>query len=185
MNKYIKIGLVFGVVMGIIFLLDKVTETPLSEKINKILINNEYKYIDNNNYEKNISKINKEMYERNKANNIDSVYEYNLFNMEDYTLNKTIFDYHDNIETSLIISFNYKDENIYYTYRIDSDNINVVYRGSKKDEFVCNKEFSYGVFANNFENTICDSIKIQINNFDAERLLLIPNATIINEIKKK
>ncbi len=187
MKKYSKIIIIFTIILIAIIVLKFITNVPVPTKISNYLVENGY--IKNNDlFSKQISDLSLNEYQYYVSKNIPATYSINYFSIGNFRLTKNLDNYQDKITTSLTEIYDYKDNSLTYTYRITSNDVNAIFKGEYKEtnkEFICQKEFAYGVITNSFQNTICEGIELQVSNFSLEAKLLFKNATFINYMKKQ
>ena len=185
-KKYFMIIFLFLII--VIFLLVKVTEVPINDKIIGYLEKNNYVLKNENLYFKQISNTNLADYNYLKSKKTNSTYEFNNFSIADYQLVKSINEYQNEVENTLDLIYDYTNSFLIYTYRINYLNSNVIYKGSydeNKDEFICQKEFSYGMNNTNSETTICEKIEYQVLMFNYEATTFFTNPELVSYMKKQ
>lgn len=189
MKKYIKVLIIIITIICFLFILNKVLEKPMDDKIIDYVSKQGYK-LDNNKklYYKELSNYNLNEYNYYVSKKINSLYEINYFDNSNHKLIKEKLEYDEGFETSLIENYSYRDNSLTYTYRINSKTVNAIYKGSYEIDsknFVCEKEFSYGLENNSLKNTICDKIEYDVNMFSLEAYTFISNSSFIDYMKNK
>ena len=114
----------------------------------------------------------------------DKIYTFSLGDYT-YTLDRKNID--DSVEKSLTATFDYKSEEIVYSYRVYySDSINVYFKGTYKDEeFTCEKEFSSATLSATEQDNICSLARIDVELFDIEAKTLFTKYKFIDYIKNR
>lgn len=170
MNKYIKYGIIFILLIIALYLLNNVLGKDTNTLIKDYLINSGYKEVGNNTLSKIIS------YSTS-----------NQFSLDNYTLMQKIDEEENGIKNSLNATYDYKTHELIYNYRIEySDNINVLFRGEYiEDNFTCDKEFSTASLSSSEINNTCSLIKIKIERFYNEAEVLFTNYNYIKYMEKQ
>lgn len=170
MNKYLKYGIVFILLIILLYLLNSVLEKDSAMEIKNYLINSGYKEIGNNTLSK-----------------ILSYSTSNQFSLNNYTLTQKVEENSNNIKSSLNATYDYKTHELIYNYRIEySDNINVLYRGEyKNDSFTCDKEFSTASLSTSEINNTCSLVKIKVERFYNEAEVLFPNYNYVKYMEEQ
>lgn len=181
MKKYKKLIIVFFIVIIIIVLLSIIIKPNIEKRITSYLLKQGYT---NNSdlYEKQISTLSKEEYDYYVSLKVPVTYSKESFSIATFRLTRNIEDYQDSVTSSLTETFDYRDNSLIFTYRISYDAVNAIFKGEydrETEEFICEKEFAYGVFANNFQTTTCSLVKQQVEQFATDSLLLFPNYEFI------
>ncbi len=182
MKKYKKLIIVFLIVIAIIVLLSIIIKPNIEERITSYLLKQGYT---NNGdlYEKQISTLKKEEYDYYVSLKVPVTYSKESFSIATFRLTRNIEDYQEGVTSSLTETFDYRDNSLIFTYRISYDAVNAIFKGEydrETEEFICEKEFSYGVLANNFQSTTCNLIKQQVEEFASDSILLFPNYEFID-----
>ena len=188
MSKKNLFMLIFLFLIIVILILVKVTETPINDRIISYLEKNNYVLKSEKLYFKQISQLNLANYNYSKNKKINSTYEFNNFSLADYQLTKSINEYQDEVENILDLIYDYTNSSLIYTYRISYQNSNNIYKGSydeNNDNFICQKEFSYGMNNTNLETTICEKIKYQVLKFNYEATTFFTNPELVSYMKKQ
>ena len=182
MKKYKKLIIVFLIVIAIIVLLSIIIKPNIEERITSYLLKQGYT---NNGdlYEKQISTLKKEEYDYYVSLKVPVTYSKESFSIATFRLTRNIEDYQEGVTSSLTETFDYRDNSLIFTYRISYDAVNAIFKGEydrETEEFICEKEFAYGVLANNFQSTTCNLIKQQVEKFASDCILLFPNYEFID-----
>ena len=189
MKKYIKVLIIVITIISFLFILNKILEKPTDEKIIDYVIKQGYELDSKKKlYYKELSKYNLNEYNYYVSKKINSLYEINYFDNYNYKLIKEKLEYAEGFETSLIENYSYRDNSLTYTYRINNKTVNAIYKGTYEIDsknFVCEKEFSYGLENNSLKNTICDKIEYDVMMFSLEAYTFISNGDFIDYIKNK
>ncbi|MBR3660565.1 MAG: hypothetical protein IKN63_01500 [Bacilli bacterium] len=162
-----------------------------NNQVKSYISNLGYKCEDESNYYHLLkSSTNMDEYLNNVNNNINSTYEENFFDTDFLSFKKSIKKYEDKIESSLDESFNYKTMEVDYDYKmIINDFSSVVFSGSynynnSKVNFTCNKEYAYN-FESIDDNTICEKIKYDVQDFYMESIKLFDGSSVLNKAISK
>ena len=128
MNKYLKYGIIFVIVIIVLYLVNYFLTNDTNEDIKKYLISTGYK-----------EDVDNSLYKSINNSTMDS------FNLADYTLMRRIEENEDDVSSLYNGTFSFKNDQLIYNYRIEyGNNINILYRGNYDgDTFNCDKEFSY------------------------------------------
>ena len=170
MKKYIKYGIILIIVILVIIGLNYLLKPSMDYQLKNYLINLGYQQAEDENlYIKNESKDTK------------------LFSFGDYTymLNKN--EEINGMQTSLNATYNFKDENIIYTYRVNySNTVNVIFKGEYDGKnFTCDKEFSSTELTIDNKNDICSLANTSIKLFELESKTLFTKYKFVDYIKNK
>ncbi len=172
MKKYIKYIIILIVIIEILFFINYFFRPSVDDQIKSYLINIGYKESDeyDNLYVKN-----------------DSSSKTHSFSLNDYTLMLNQDDSLNDMFTSLNATYNYKKENIIYSYRVNySNTINVWFKGTYENEkFTCEKEFSSTELTENDKTSICNLANSSIKIFELEAKTLFSKYKFVDYIKNK
>jgi len=110
-----------------------------------------------------------------------------LFSLGDYTFMINKDEDLNNMKTSLNATYNFKDETILYSYRVNySDTVNVWFKGTyEKEKFTCEKEFSSTELDESDKNSICNLANSSIKIFELEAKTLFSKYKFVDYIKNK
>lgn len=166
MSKTLKIGIIVGLLILIMFLINKLLMPPVSIQIKNYLLSDGYQE----------EKLDSTLLYKSISSNI-----VNRFSIADYTLNQNIEELNDGIASSLNQTYDFKDHNLEYNYHIDyGDNVNVIFKGTYfNDDFFCEKEFSTVSLSSDDINNTCSLIKIKVQRFYSEANVLFANYSFI------
>ncbi len=170
MKKYIKYIIILVILIGILIGINYFFKPSMDEQIKSYLINLGYSEGEDSN-----------LLTKNDTN--DS----KLFSLGDYTLMLNKDEDINGMKTSLNATYDYKEENIIYSYRVNySDTINVWFKGTyDKEKFICNKEFASAELSESQEKNICNLANTSIKLFDLEAKTLFKKYKFIDYIKNK
>ncbi len=170
MKKYL-VFIILAIIFGLLFLIKYFNNPDIGSQLKEYLLENGYKETE---------------YENILLKN-DSLTKKHTFSLDDYTYMLNIEDKIDVMPTSLNATYNFKSEDLIYSYRINyKDNVNVYFKGTfKDDKFTCNKEFSTSSLTDKEINNICDLIEVDIKLFDIEAKTLFTKYKFIDYIKNK
>ena len=188
MDKRIKrIVIVVAIVLVLVLFFNR--DKNEDNKIVKYLIKADFaSYNDTSLYKKQISEYNLEQYNKGVDDNIDSEYEVMYFNIDTYRLTKDKISYSDGITKNFTPEFDYMNDKLSYTYRINFSNTNVIIEGIyniKTNEFTCEPTFVYQFEFESSKEDICNKVKLDVEDFEYEVKQLIPNVDLLNYMKKK
>ena len=167
-KKTLKLLIIFGISLIVIWLLILIIKKPTGEKIEEYVLSNGYTLVEDGIYEKVTSSIKKEDYDTYVRLNKNAEYSVNKFDKYNFELSKETYEFDDGITSYLLENYDYKNNLLDYNYRITSSSINVIFRGDydiSTKEFTCQKELSYGVSLSNTEKVICDKVKLNVLAF--------------------
>ncbi len=185
-KKYFKFIIIFLVILILLVTLRFILGKKTPDKITDYVISVGYQKDENGLYVKENSNITKAEYDLLVNLNKDANYSVNTFDLYNYELTKDEYEYKNKVSMSLIQTYNYKDRSLIYTYRINGEDMNVLYMGDyyyETDEFTCSKELSYGVTLSDTEQVICNRIKLSVLNFALEAGTFFKNAEFDNYIR--
>ncbi len=185
-NKYVKIGIVFILIVIVFAIIKVIINSNIDDKILKYIEQNGYKLNNDGMYEK-YSNGSEDEYNNNVSKGVNSTYSKDVFDQYNYQITRDTYEYNQGLTSNLIATFDYTDSSLIYTYRINdnSGNINVIYMGDYNDDkFTCSKELSAGVVLSDDEKVICDKIEISILRFNLESRTFFKNADFATYMKK-
>lgn len=191
MNKKNKIKIIIIIIITIIIatiLILNLTQNKDKQIINYLkalnFTSDENSYF----YSKQISQNSLEEHNNNIKNNIESEYEILYFNTNIYTLTKNKISYNDGITKDFTPIYNYTNDKMTYTYRINLNNTNIIMEGIydiETKEFTCNVSFAYQIDIEKSKDEICNKVKKDIEVFEYETKTLIENPKLLQYIKDK
>ncbi len=185
-KKYIKIGIIFIGVIIILFIIKIIININTPNKIVNYIESSGYKLNSAGIYEKRNSSITKEDYDYYVKIGTNASYSIDTFDQTNFQIIRNSFEYEDGLESNLIATFDYTNNNLIYTYRITKNGVNVIYRGDyKNDKFACSKELSAGVVLGDNETIICKKIEISILRFNLESRTFFKNADMARYMEKQ
>lgn len=172
MKNYIKYIIILVVIFGIILGANYLFKPSMDSQISDYLL--EHGFIKDPEYENLFVKEENE----NKTNS---------FSLGDYTFMLNVDEERDGMQTSLNATYDYKEENIIYSYRVNYDNnVNVYFKGNYKDQnFVCEKEFSSHTLSESEKENICNLAEVNIKIFELEAKTLFTKYKFVDYIKNK
>lgn len=189
MNKktiIISISIVL-LLLIMILLIPKMLKKEPQTQIIKYITNLKFTNSDNSYlYSKQVSEDNLDEYTKKVENNINSEYEILYFNINTYQLTKDEMTYDDGINKNFTPTYDYTNNDLTYTYRVNYDDINILIEGKyniRTKEFICTPTFSYGIDIENSQEAICNKVKFDIETFEYETKTIIENHKIIDYIK--
>ena len=187
MEKKDKIRLIICIIIAIFIISFTIYHNKPNNKIKRYIINRDFRLDENNTfYYKQISSNTIYKYNSEKERGIKTNYDYLYFDIYNYKLSEIISEYEDNYESSININYLFKTDTINYTYRINSNKINMIFKGTyidKKDKFTCKKEFAYNIGLEE-KAAICDTMLIQSKKFIKIKDMLFTNKKIQKILKK-
>lgn len=186
MKKIIIIISILVVILGFILII-KITTTPEKEIIKYLESINFTNYKNTNLYSKQLSKKNIDEFNNDVKHNIESSYKIMYFNIETYELTKDKIDYKDGITKNITPTFNYKNNKITYNYRIYYKNTTILIEGTydiKTEIFTCNPTYTYQINIEKSKESICNKVKLEIDNFAYEANTLIEDPKILKNVKE-
>ncbi len=159
MQKYIKIGIIFLIVLGVLVGLKYLLTPSMDLQMKNILLKNGFAESSDTLFIK-------------KTDDGE-----NSFSLADYTYMQKNDKMVNGVETYLYKIYNYKDKKITYTYRITyQSKVNILFRGNyTKDNFVCEKEFSTGTLTTSEKESFCNLAKLGCETFSYEAENLFTN----------
>ncbi len=188
MNKKLKICLIIvGIIIAII-ILKVLTTKPLEQRLAKYLTNIDFVQDEGSAlYYKQTSKLSRDEYLAKISAREQAHYEALYFNTASYDLTEDELDYQDDIEISFNPTYNYQNQKITYTYRINVNNTNALIEGTydqKSEIFTCEPTFAFNIEIDQSINDICDSIKLEVEDFQDTATTLITNYRLLEEMQK-
>ncbi len=171
MKKYIKFLIILVVIVGVIAGVNYFFKPSMKEQIKSYLISKGYLESE---YEDLLVKE-------------DSSIKKTSFSLGDYTYMMEINDIKNNMETSMNATYDYKSEEIIYSYRVNyKNNINIWFKGEYKDDnFTCDKEFSSATLSASEQKNICDLALVNLKLFDLEAKTLFSKYKFVDYIKNR
>ena len=160
MNKYIKYGLIIGIIVLIMWIVKTVFAPSMETQITNYLLDKGFEKSNNN-------LLIKEEDENNKM----------LFSTADYSLMKNEDEIQNGVNYSLNASYYYKNNKIIYSYRVTYNNsYNVYFKGEYDGKsFSCEKEFSNATLSNKDNENICNLAEHSIKIFYLDARILFSN----------
>ena len=170
MKKYIKYIIIIVIIVLVIIGINYLLRPSMDKQIKDYLINMGYTKSEDEN-----------LYIKNTNNETKS------FSLGDYTFMIEKNDIVNEMETSLNATYDYKKENIIYSYRVNYGNsVNVFFKGEYDGKnFTCNKEFSSTELSDNSKNSICNLASTSIKLFELEAKTLFSKYKFVDYIKNK
>ena len=171
MKKYILYIVVIIAIIGLLFGLNNALKPSMKEQIKNYLLENGFS----------MSEYNDLLVKQESASKKKS------FSLGDYTYMLEVNETKSGMTTSLNATYDYKLENIIYSYRVYYDNnINIWYKGEYKDgSFTCDKEFSSTSITSSEQSNICELANINIKLFELEAKTLFTKYKYVDYIKNK
>lgn len=188
-DKLKKILIVVLVIVGFIVLLRLLSYKSPQEKIDKYITGKGFSKESNSTlYYKKISKLSREEFNSDRDSGIDSEYEMLYFNIDTYQLLKDKLSYSSEIDSSFNPTYDYTNNKLTYDYRVVMNETNIIIKGDynmETEEFTCERVFASQVDMKSVQETLCNKIKYDVEEFKYEALTLIDNSRILNVMKKK
>lgn len=109
------------------------------------------------------------------------------FSLADYTYMLEVVENTGGMVTTLNATYDFKTEDISYSYRVNySNSVNVYFKGNYNDDnFTCEKEFSAVTLNDNEKENICNLAKYQLNIFNLEGKVFFEKYMFVDYIKNK
>ncbi len=182
-----KILIAIVAVISILVILKLITNKTPEEQIGTHLIKQGFVQEEGSTmYHKLISPIGLNEYNKAVSNNQTAQYEMLYFNTSSYKLTKDKMSYHDNIQKSFNPTYDYVNDTLTYTYRINLESTNIIVKGdynTDTKEFTCVPNFSYQVYIETTIDDICASAQYDVEQFSEESLTLITSNHLLSKIK--
>lgn len=184
-QKYIKFGIIFLIILIIGLVVKFVFESQTKDKIFDYVEQEGYVLNQYGLYEKTSSVMTKEDYDYYVSSNQKAEYTKDTFDPANFQMIRNTYEYQDKLTSNLVATYDYKDKTLIYTYRVEGDNVNIVYMGNyNQDKFTCEKGVSVGVNINS-DTVVCKKIELSILNFNLESLTFFKNANLANYMAKQ
>ena len=171
MYKYIKYVIIIVILLGVFGLINYFFQPSIDNEIRNTLL--EKGFIESE-YEN--------LYVKQDGDNKQL-----SFSTSDYTYMLNVLDANGAITSSLSATYDFQDESIFYSYRLNNINsYNAYFKGNYDGEnFTCEKDFSNVVISNSEKENMCSLVESNIRLFYLESKTLFTNYKIINYIKQK
>lgn len=184
-KKILLVGIIlFAIIIAILyFTTDKDISNKVVNYIEKLGFTNTD---DVNIYSKLVSSYDIDDFNNYVKENQDVEYEKMFFNVESFEFYKDQRSYFNGVTTSFLPIYNYTNNELKYSYRINSNNLNIIINGTyekENDYFSCNVTFSSDEGINDKKNDICESLNYKIKDFYYEAFTLIQSSSILDEIE--
>ena len=180
-----KLLLSGAIITGILVLII-LLKPNYDKRIEKILINDGYKYQESLCiYRKEYNGYMLPNLEKDIINKKNTSYEGYEFNINNYSLQKNVIKFYDGIKYDLNAVYSYKTESINYFFRINSPEFTIVIKGDNlQNELSCNLEYYHGILLND-ESIYCDYVRNEMEDFNVQILDLFTQEKILNYMKQK
>lgn len=189
MNKKVKIGIIIFSIFLILLIISSLIKKFSENKVVNYIESIGFVQDDSSSlFFKQISDLSFEDYNNKKNNDINASYEMLYFNTYTYQLTKDKLEYSNKITKSFNPTYDYINDSLIYTYRINLNDTNIIIDGeysAEDDNFTCNIVFSYNIDIDSAFKDICEKIKYDVKDFNYEAITLIKKASIIDIIKSK
>ncbi len=162
MDKFYQRIIIFALVVVLVFLLYQLFSPSKEEQIKNYLLDMGYQ---------------EDMYDRTLLIRNESATTTYYFSVADYTFSQKVDDYNTNVESMLNQTYDFKNQDLYYNYRVEySDKINVIFKGDyNSGTFSCNKEFSTATLEQEEINNTCNMLRLKVERFYNESQTLFNN----------
>lgn len=178
--------IVLIIILSILFGINIYKNTP-NFKIKKYLLNRGFYLEDDGTfYYKQLSENTISEYEDDRNKNKKSNYDYLYFNQYDRSLIEVINEYEDKYESSLNINYNFSNNKVKYTYRIDYEKTNIIIKGTYdelSDELTCKKEYAHNINLDDNKD-FCDNASLYIRSFYEIKNKIFTNKKINKYLQK-
>lgn len=166
MSKTVKFGIIFFLVLILLFLLTIILGNSDEENIKGYLMSRGYTLESDD--ETRFFKV------------VDNT-TIDYFSTAEYTMTRNINDKNNSFEYSLTIKYDYKIHELSYNYRIVyGDNTNVIFKGTYNDDnYICDKEFSTITLSSGEIDSNCELIKLKVSRFYKETQVLFNNHQLV------
>jgi len=154
MSKYIKILIIIVIVFSALFLVNHFFTPNMDNQLKDYIIKKGFQETEFENLYEKVETDSKKF----------------LFSTGDYTYMLNIDEKVDDMNTSLNATYNFKEDSIVYSYRVDTEEqVNIYFKGDYKDNnFTCEKEFSNSILDLDDQNNICSLAEKNIKMFRGE-----------------
>ncbi len=184
MNKK-KWLIIAGIIIIVFIILNLMTNKTTEEKVQSYIENIGFQKLEDSElYYKQISDTSiKEYFEIIKQEQ-EATLNILYFNTKQFQLLKVLMEYSNSISTSFDATYDYKTEQITYTYEITKGDTLVMLEGNylpDTKEFNCDVTYYENIklYQNNNETVLCDKVKYDAENFAEETRTLITNPTLL------
>ena len=170
MKKYIKYIIIIVIIVSLIVVFNLLFKPSMDKQI--------ISYLENLGY---TESVDENLYIKIESDSTKS------FSLGDYTFMMNKDDKTNGMETSLYATYNYKEENVTYSYKVYYENVaNVLFNGTFDGEnFTCNKEFSSTELSESNKNNICNLANTSVKLFELEAKTLFTKYKFVDYIKNK
>ena len=170
-NKYIYLIIGIIIIVVVLSLINHFSHFDLNNQIKKTLLEDGF-----------VATAYDDLFIKNEDDN--KSYSFSIAN---YTYMLEVDDGNNGINSSLNATYDFKDNTLIYSYRVNYlDRVNVLFKGTYNEEnFTCDKEFSNASLSNSEKETICSLAENNIKIFKIKANSLFNNYKIINSMKQK
>ena len=184
-NKKKILILMFLVVCFFVFLKIIVYQST-EEKVTNYIKKNGYTHEGNSTiYNKLISKDSLDDFEQKVSDGKDASYEENYFFVSQYQLIKNKMDCSDGIISSFTPTYDYKNGQLSYNYRISIAQSVIIFDGTydyEKEKFTCENTYYYNYDIYREKGEICNKIEYDVIKFYHEAFNFITSARLLDEM---
>lgn len=182
-KKHIVLIVIFLVFFILIYGLSN-TQNSKRKKVIKAITYNGFTLDSQSLYEKDIDDISYEEYKNKLSKNETSTYKHLYFDPYSYQLIENYFEYDSGIEATLTSIYDYRYDNLNYTYNVKYNELDLTFSGKLTSKgFTCKTDYAFNAGESNKED-FCFEIEKIVRDFEKTKNEVITSTKILNYMKQ-